>query len=77
MRWADGIKMQQEKIQPSPEVRSKAEGAARGLSMSDKSAAAIYNYVSLHYRYVAISFGIGRYQPHAAAENLREPIWRL
>ena len=31
---------------------------------------AIYNYVSLRYRYVAISFGIGRYQPHSAAEIL-------
>jgi transglutaminase-like putative cysteine protease len=42
----------------------------KGLSDDDAKLRAIYSYVSLHYRYVAISFGIGRYQPHAAGEIL-------
>jgi tetratricopeptide (TPR) repeat protein len=67
-RWYDGL--QREKIQPSPEVRVKAEELTKGLSDDDAKLRAIYNYVSLRYRYVAISFGIGRYQPHAAAEIL-------
>ena len=67
-RWYG--RLQQEKIQPSPEVKAKAEELTKGLSDDDAKLRAIYNYVSLRYRYVAISFGIGRYQPHAAAEIL-------
>ena len=67
-RWYESL--QQEKIQPSPEVKEKAEELTKGLSDDDAKLRAIYNYVSLRYRYVAISFGIGRYQPHAAAEIL-------
>ncbi|MGA2924245.1 MAG: DUF3857 and transglutaminase domain-containing protein [Candidatus Sulfotelmatobacter sp.] len=65
-RWYG--RLQQEKIQLSPEVKAKAEELTKGLSDDDAKLRAIYNYVSLRYRYVAISFGIGRYQPHAAAE---------
>jgi tetratricopeptide (TPR) repeat protein len=67
-RWYESL--QQEKIQPSLEVKAKAEELTKGLSDDDAKLRAIYNYVSLHYRYVAISFGIGRYQPHAATEIL-------
>ncbi len=67
-RWYDNL--QQEKIQPSPEIKAKADELTKGLSDDDAKLRAIYNYVSLRYRYVAISFGIGRYQPHSAAEIL-------
>jgi len=67
-RWYDSL--QQEKILASPEAKAKAEELTKGLSDDDAKLRAIYNYVSLRYRYVAISFGIGRYQPHAAAEIL-------
>jgi tetratricopeptide (TPR) repeat protein len=67
-RWYEGL--QREKIQPSPEIKAKAEELTKGLLDDDSKVRAIYNYVSLRYRYVAISFGIGRYQPHAAAEIL-------
>jgi TonB family protein len=63
-RWYEGL--QREKIQSTPEVKAKAEELTKGLSDDDAKVHAIYNYVSLRYRYVAISFGIGRYQPHAA-----------
>jgi tetratricopeptide (TPR) repeat protein len=67
-RWYDGL--QQEKIQPSPEVIAKAEELTKGLADDDAKVRAIYNYVSLRYRYVAIAFGVGRYQPHGAGEIL-------
>lgn len=67
-RWYEGL--QQEKILLSPEIKAKAEELTKGLPDDDAKLRAIYNYVSLRYRYVAISFGIGRYQPHAAAEIL-------
>ncbi|MCU1304084.1 MAG: Transglutaminase-like enzyme [Candidatus Sulfotelmatobacter sp.] len=65
-RWYESL--QKEKIQPSPEVTAKAEELTKGLQDDDAKLRAIYNYVSLRYHYVAISFGIGRYQPHAAGE---------
>jgi tetratricopeptide (TPR) repeat protein len=65
-RWYEAL--QREKIQPSPEVKAKALELTKGLLNDDAKIRAIYNYVSLRYRYVAISFGIGRYQPHAATE---------
>jgi tetratricopeptide (TPR) repeat protein/transglutaminase-like putative cysteine protease len=67
-RWYEGL--QREKIEPSPEIRAKAEELTKGLADDMAKVRAIYNYVSLRYRYIAISFGIGRYQPHAAAEIL-------
>ena len=67
-RWYDSL--QQEQIKPSPDVKAKAAELTKGLSDDDVKLRAIYNYVSLRYRYVAISFGIGRYQPHAATEIL-------
>jgi transglutaminase-like putative cysteine protease len=67
-RWYD--RMQQEKIQASLEVKAKAEELSKGLPDDDARLRAIYNYVSLRYRYVAISFGIGRHQPHSPAEIL-------
>src|SRR5208337_2887096 len=67
-RWYEGL--QQEKIQPSPEIKAKAEELTRGLPDEAAKLRAIYNDVSLRYRYVGIDLGIGRYQPHAAAEIL-------
>ena len=67
-QWYENL--EQEKIAPSPEVRAKAEELTAGLSDDDAKIRAIYNYVSLRYRYIAISFGVGRYQPHTAKEIL-------
>ncbi len=67
-RWYDGL--QREKIQPSPEVKAKAEELTKGLTEDEAKIRAIYSYVSLRYRYVSVAFGIGRYQPHAAREIL-------
>jgi len=67
-RWFEGL--QKDKIQPSPEVKAKAEDLTKGLADDDAKLRAIYNYVSLRYRYVGIALGIGRYQPHSAAEIL-------
>ncbi|HMD18389.1 MAG TPA: DUF3857 and transglutaminase domain-containing protein, partial [Terriglobales bacterium] len=67
-RWYESL--QKEKVQPSPEVKAKAEELAKGLPDDDAKLRAIYNYVSLRYHYVGIALGVGRYQPHAASEVL-------
>lgn len=62
--------LQKERTQPSPAIRAKAVELTAGLKDDQAKLRAIYNFVSLHYRYIGISFGIGRYQPHAADDVL-------
>jgi tetratricopeptide (TPR) repeat protein/transglutaminase-like putative cysteine protease len=51
-------------------IRTKASELTKGLATSLDKKKAIYNYVSTKFRYIAISFGSGRYQPHTADEVL-------
>lgn len=67
-RWYDGL--QRAKILPSSEIAAKAQELTSGLSDNEAKIRAIYNYVSLHYRYISVGFGVGRYQPHSATDIL-------
>jgi len=67
-RWYNGL--QTDPVKPSPEIKAKAAELTKGLTDSDDKLKALYDYVSLHYRYIGIAFGIGRYQPHLAADIL-------
>jgi tetratricopeptide (TPR) repeat protein len=55
---------------PSPEVRAKAEELSHGLATDMDKIEALYDYVAKNFRYVSLSLGLGRYQPHAAADVL-------
>lgn len=63
-------KLQSDRVQPSPEIQAKAAELTKGLPDEDAKIRALYDFVSTKYRYIGIAFGIGRYQPHAAAEVL-------
>jgi Transglutaminase-like superfamily len=67
-RWYSSL--QQEKVQPGPEVRAKAAELTKGAVDEDAKIRALYNYVSTQYRYIGIAFGLGRFQPHSATEVL-------
>ncbi len=54
--------------EPSPEVRAKTEELIQGRATELEKIQALYDYVSKNIRYVSLSFGLGRYQPHAASE---------
>jgi Flp pilus assembly protein TadD/transglutaminase-like putative cysteine protease len=56
------------RTQPTPEIRAKADELIRGRSTELEKIQALYDYVSKNIRYVSLSFGLGRYQPHSAAE---------
>jgi tetratricopeptide (TPR) repeat protein len=56
---------------PNAEIQAKADELTRGLATDDAKVDAIYNYVSTQFRYIAVSLGIGRLQPHTAAEVFR------
>jgi tetratricopeptide (TPR) repeat protein/transglutaminase-like putative cysteine protease len=55
---------------PTPEIQAKAAELTRGARSDTEKIDAIYNFVSTKFRYIGVSFGIGRYQPHAAADVL-------
>jgi tetratricopeptide (TPR) repeat protein len=54
----------------TPEVRTKADEVVQGAKTDREKAVAIYGYVARNIRYVSLSFGVGRFQPHAAADVL-------
>ena len=49
-------------------VRKKADELTRGATKPEEKARRLYDYVARNIRYVSLSFGVGRYQPHAASE---------
>lgn len=53
---------------PTDALKAQAEEITRDSKTEEEQLDALYSYVSTHVRYVGIDFGIGRYQPHAAAE---------
>ena len=67
-RWYASL--QEERVKPTPEIRAKAAELTKGASDDNAKLRAIYKYVSTEFRYIGIAFGIGRYQPHTAAEVL-------
>lgn len=67
-RWYRDL--QAERVKPSPEIIAKAAELTKGLPNDDAKIRAIYDFVSLQFRYIGIAFGIGRYRPHFAAEVL-------
>ena len=62
--------LERERRIPAPEVRAKADEIVRGQKTEEAKAQALYYWVSQNIRYVSLSFGVGRYQPHPAAEVL-------
>src|ERR1700733_11296650 len=56
---------------PDAAIRAKADELTHGLTTDDAKVDALYNYVATQYRYIAVSFGIGRLQPHMATEVFR------
>ncbi len=58
------------RAQSSPNLLAKANEITRSARTPEEQIRAIYKYVASKTRYVGIDFGVGRYQPHEAAEVL-------
>jgi tetratricopeptide (TPR) repeat protein len=67
-RWYAGL--DKDRRAPSPEVRAKADELTKGLDTQLDKVEALYDFVALNFRYVSLSLGLGRYQPHAASDVL-------
>ena len=62
--------LQRDRVVPDNRIRAKAEELVRGRTSEKEKIQALYEYVAKNFRYVSLSFGQGRYQPHGAAEVL-------
>ncbi len=60
-----------ERATPDAAIQAKADELTRGLTTDDAKVDALYRYVATQYRYIAVSLGVGRLQPHTAAEVFR------
>ena len=67
-RWYAGL--EKDRRAPSPEVRAKAEELTKGLNNDLDKVQALYDFVAKNFRYVSLSLGVGRYQPHSAGDVL-------
>jgi tetratricopeptide (TPR) repeat protein len=66
--WYYGL--QHDRSTPTAPIRAKALELTKGLDSQEAKIKALYQFVSLNFRYISLDFGIGRYQPHAADEVL-------
>ena len=63
-------KLQGERMVVDQDVRKRADELAKGAATNEEKARRLYDYVARNIRYVSLSFGIGRYQPHPASDVL-------
>jgi tetratricopeptide (TPR) repeat protein/transglutaminase-like putative cysteine protease len=66
--WYAGL--ERDRRVPSADVKAKADEVVRGTQNDLEKVQSIYEYVARNIRYVSLSFGVGRYQPHFAGEVL-------
>jgi tetratricopeptide (TPR) repeat protein/transglutaminase-like putative cysteine protease len=64
-------KLQGERMVVDEGVRNKAAELTKGAGTPTEKARRLYDFVARNIRYVSLSFGIGRYQPHSASEVLQ------
>ncbi len=67
-RWYGAL--EKDRRTPTPEIRAKAAALTAGRTGDLEKIEALYDFVAQNYRYVSLSFGAGRYQPHAATDVL-------
>ena len=66
--WYRGLERDRETV--TPEIRQRAAELVRGRTTLRDSIAALYDFVAQRVRYVSLQFGLGRFQPHPAADVL-------
>jgi tetratricopeptide (TPR) repeat protein len=67
-RWYAGL--EKDRRVPSAAIRAKAEELTKGLPTEMARIEALYDYTARNLRYVSLSLGMGRYQPHSADDVL-------
>lgn len=65
-QWYAGL--EKDRIIPDEKIKVKAAEVISGLQNEKDKVLALYEYVAKNFRYVSLSLGQGRYQPHPAAD---------
>ena len=66
--WYRGLAEQ--RLQPTASVRAKADELTKNTKTPQEQAEALYRFVATQVRYISLSFGVGRFQPHTPDEVL-------
>ncbi|MGH9521978.1 MAG: DUF3857 domain-containing protein, partial [Terriglobales bacterium] len=66
--WYAGLMKDRTEI--TPELKARADSLTKNATTDIDKIHALYDYVARNFRYVSLSFGVGRYQPHTASEVL-------
>ena len=61
-------RLQGERVLADADVRRKAEELTKGATTPTDKVRRLYDFVARDFRYVSLSFGVGRFQPHSAAD---------
>jgi tetratricopeptide (TPR) repeat protein/transglutaminase-like putative cysteine protease len=64
-------KLQGERMTVDDSVRKKADELTKGTDSQTEKTRRLYDFVARNIRYVSISLGVGRYQPHSASDVLQ------
>ncbi len=67
-KWYAGL--EKGRRQPNAEIKAKAAALTADKKTDQEKVEALYDFVARNFRYVSLSFGMGRYQPHAAESVL-------
>jgi tetratricopeptide (TPR) repeat protein len=65
-RWYASL--EKDRRVPSPEIRAKVQELTKGLDTDLARIETLYDFVAKNFRYVSLSLGVGRYQPHASSD---------
>ena len=66
--WYRGLEA--DRIVADDTVKAQVAELTKGKTTDEEKARVLYDYVATNMRYIGVAFGIGRYQPHTAAEIL-------
>ena len=64
-------KLQGQQVVVNDEIKRKADELTKGATTPTEKAQRVYDFVARNIRYVSLSFGVGRYQPHTSVEVLQ------
>jgi Flp pilus assembly protein TadD len=67
-QWYAGL--EKDRRTPNAEIKAKAAALTAGKKTDQEKIEALYDFVARNFRYVSLSFGMGRYQPHGAESVL-------
>ncbi|HEX3738461.1 MAG TPA: DUF3857 domain-containing protein [Terriglobales bacterium] len=67
-RWYAAL--EKDRRAPTAEIRAKAAELTKGKTTDLDKIEALYDFVGPNFRYISLSFGVGRFQPHSASDVL-------